>query len=175
MDFDIPSPQTNLFIRPKLLTKNFIQKIADEQKVHVSEMKTGLLSKNFYVFIGIFLFLAILFMIYRYFEKKEREEKELEYQQRKYQEKLEREQIAQQERLLAQREMERQRRLEEEARRMETPGSVGPPPSSSNMRSFGERSDGLEVEIQYPEEVEEAIGISEFSDDENQETLLIRN
>jgi hypothetical protein len=173
MDFDTPSPQPNLYIRPKLLTKNFIQKIADEQKVHVTEIKTGILSKNFYVFVGIFIFLASIFMIYRYFEKKEREEKELEYQQRKYQEKLEREEMTKQQRLIAQREIERQRRLEEESRRMDTPGSMAPPPSQ--MRSFGERSDGLEVEIQYPEEVEEAIGVSEFSDEENQETLLIRN
>ncbi len=172
MDFDTPSPTPNLYIRPKLLTKNFIQKIADEQKVHVTEMKTGILSKNFYVFVGIFIFLACIFMIYRYFEKKEREEREAEYQERKYQEKLERERIAQEERMMAQREIERQRRLEEEARRMDTPGSVGPPPSQ--MRSFGQRSDGLEVEVDYPEVVEEAIGISEFSDDENQETLLIR-
>lgn len=172
MDFDTPSPTPNLYIRPKLLTKNFIQKIADEQKVYVGEIKTGMLSKNFYVFIGIFIFLAAIFMIYRYYEKKEREEKEAEYQERKYQEKLERDRIAQEERKFAQMEMERQRRMEEEARRMETPGSVGPPPSQA--RSFGQRGDGLEVEIQYPEEVEEAIGISEFSDDENQETLLIR-
>ena len=172
MDFDTPSPTANMYIRPKLLTKNFIQKIADEQKVYVGEMKTGLLSKNFYVFVGIFIFLALIFMIYRYYEKKEREEKEAEYQERKYQEKLERDRIIQEERRIAQMEMERQRRMEEEERRMDTPGSVGPPPSQ--MRSFGQRGDGLEVEIQYPEEVEEAIGVSEFSDDENQETLLIR-
>lgn len=170
MDFDTPSPSPNLYIRPKLLTKNFIQKIADEQKLYVGEIKTGMLSKNFYVFVGIFIFLAAIFMIYRYYEKKEREEREAEYQERKYQEKLERDQIAQEERKFAQMEMERQRRMEEESRRMDTPGSVGPPPS----RSFGQRGDGLDVEIQYPEEVEEAIGVSEFSDDENQETLLIR-
>lgn len=173
MDFDTPSPSPNLYIRPKLLTKNFIQKIADEQKIHVGEMKTGILSKNFYVFVGIFIFLACIFMIYRYFEKKEREEKELQYQQRKYQEKLERERMEEEARMIAQREMERQRRMEEEERRMDTPGSMGPPPSTQ-MRSFGQRSDGLEVEVDYPEVVEEAIGISEFSDDENQETLLIR-
>lgn len=173
MDFDTPSPSPSLYIRPKLLTKNFIQKIADEQKVYVGEIKTGLLSKNFYVFVGIFIFLAAIFMIYRYYEKKEREEREIEYQERKYQEKLERDRIAQEERKLAQMEMERQRRMEEEERRMSDPGSLGPPPSSQ-VRSFGQRGDGLEVEIQYPEEVEEAIGISEFSDDENQETLLIR-
>lgn len=171
MDFDTPSPSPSLYIRPKLLTKNFIQKIADEQKVYVGEIKTGLLSKNFYVFVGIFIFLAIIFMIYRYYEKKEREEREAEYQERKYQEKLERDRIAQEERKFAQMEMERQRRMEEEERRMTDPGSLGPP---SQVRSFGQRGDGLEVEIQYPEEVEEAIGISEFSDDENQETLLIR-
>lgn len=172
MDFDTPSPSPNLYIRPKLLTKNFIQKIADEQKAYVGEIKTGMLSKNFYVFVGIFIFLAAIFMIYRYYEKKEREERENEYQERKYKEKLERDQIAQEERKFAQMEMERQRRMEEESRRMDTPGSVGPPPSQA--RSFGQRGDGLDVEIQYPEEVEEAIGVSEFSDDENQETLLIR-
>ena len=74
--------------------RNFIQKIADEQKLYVGEIKTGMLSKNFYVFVGIFIFLAAIFMIYRYYEKKEREEREAEYQERKYQEKLERDQSA---------------------------------------------------------------------------------
>jgi uncharacterized membrane protein len=54
------------------MSSQFVQKVMEEQKVKVSTMKSLFYSKNFYIFIGVMAFLLILFLIYRYFDKKER-------------------------------------------------------------------------------------------------------
>jgi hypothetical protein len=54
------------------MSTQFVQKVIEEQKVKVSTMKSLFYSKNFYIFIGVMAFLLILFLIYRYFDKKER-------------------------------------------------------------------------------------------------------
>lgn len=75
-------------IKPRLLSHQFIEKITQEQKSKISTLKSMFLSKNFYIFIGIMILFFLLFMIYRYFEKKERVEQQHQFQiQEKYQEK----------------------------------------------------------------------------------------
>ena len=59
-------------LKPRLMSSQFVQKVMEEQKVKVSTMKSLFYSKNFYIFIGVMAFLLILFLIYRYFDKKER-------------------------------------------------------------------------------------------------------
>jgi uncharacterized membrane protein YgaE (UPF0421/DUF939 family) len=59
-------------LKPRLLSSQFVQKVIEEQKVKVSTMKSLFHSKNFYIFVGIMAFLLIIFLIYRYFDKKER-------------------------------------------------------------------------------------------------------
>ncbi len=59
-------------LKPRLLSSQFVQKVMEEQKVKVSTMKSIFYSKNFYIFVGVMAFLLIIFLIYRYFDKKER-------------------------------------------------------------------------------------------------------
>ena len=59
-------------LKPRLMSSQFVQKVIEEQKVKISTMKSLFYSKNFYIFIGVMAFLLILFLIYRYFDKKER-------------------------------------------------------------------------------------------------------
>ena len=80
-------------------------------------------------------------------------------------------------------------RREEQNKSMEVPGYLGPTineSSGEHNRGFGERlSDGLQVEVQFPDEVVmggtdddmdfESIEVSPYSDMENKETPLIRN
>ncbi len=181
-------------LRPRLLTKNFIQKITQEQKTHVTEIKTSILSGNFHVFIGVIGLGLILFIVYRYYEKKEREkqearEMEMEEQERMEEARKDREREIEEYRKEQERAILReQMRREEQMKSMEVPGYLGPTMNESSNgqnRGIGERiSDGLQVEVQFPDEVVmggddemdfESIEVSPYSDMENKETPLIRN
>ncbi len=62
-------------IKPRLMTQQFVQKIRQEQIIKKNLIETMLLSKNFYIFIGILAFCLCLFLFFRYFDKKDRVKK----------------------------------------------------------------------------------------------------
>lgn len=72
--------------KPRLLTQNFVQKVLAEKQERVFNIKSIIYSKNFYIFLGILSVCIILFLMFRYFDKKEKEENQLKLQE--YQEKL---------------------------------------------------------------------------------------
>ncbi len=79
-------------IKPRLMTQQFVQRIRQEQIIKKNLIETMLLSKNFYIFLGILAFCLCLFMFFRYFDKKDRKQrsknkvKEEEYEEEEYNE-----------------------------------------------------------------------------------------
>ncbi len=59
-------------LKPRLLTNRFVQKIVQERNERSLYLKNIFLSKSFYIFIGVLTFCLILFLIFRYFDKKDR-------------------------------------------------------------------------------------------------------
>lgn len=59
-------------LKPRLLTNRFVQKIVQERNERSLYLKNIFLSKSFYVFIGVLSVCLILFLIFRYFDKKDR-------------------------------------------------------------------------------------------------------
>ncbi len=59
-------------LKPRLLTNRFVQKIVQERNERSLYLKNIFLSKSFYVFIGVLTLCLFLFLIFRYFDKKDR-------------------------------------------------------------------------------------------------------
>ena len=59
-------------LKPRLLTNRFVQKIVQERNERSLYLKNIFLSKSFYVFMGVLSVCLILFLIFRYFDKKDR-------------------------------------------------------------------------------------------------------
>lgn len=59
-------------LKPRLLTNRFVQKIIQERNERSLYLKNIFLSKSFYVFMGVLSVCLILFLIFRYFDKKDR-------------------------------------------------------------------------------------------------------
>ena len=173
-------------MRPQLLSKAFIEKISQEQKVKVGELKTSYFSKNFYIFVGIFALLGSLFILYRYLDKKER----LELKQKK-----EEERRLYLQRLEEEREEEEQRRLyEEHMREMEMKSKeVKESSNKEELNNFAlkykenfQSNEEMESEMrkyqqekQYRGQQDYAmdkivIDVSPYSDMENKETPILR-
>lgn len=66
--------------KPRLLTQNFVQKILAEKQERVFNIKTIIYSKNFYIFLGIFTVCILLFLMFRYFDKREKNESKEKYE-----------------------------------------------------------------------------------------------
>ncbi len=58
--------------KPRLMTQSFINKVLTEKSERVFNIKTIIHSKNFYVFLGILTVCLLLFLMFKYFDKKEK-------------------------------------------------------------------------------------------------------
>ena len=59
-------------LKPRLLTNRFVQKIVQERNERSLYLKNIFLSKSFYIFIGVLTLCLVLFLIFRYFDKRDR-------------------------------------------------------------------------------------------------------
>jgi hypothetical protein len=59
-------------LKPRLLTNRFVQKIVQERNERSLYLKNIFLSKSFYIFIGVLTLCLLLFLIFRYFDKRDK-------------------------------------------------------------------------------------------------------
>ncbi len=76
-------------IKPRLMTQSFVNKVLTEKTERVFNIKSVIYSKNLYVFLGILGVCIILFLMFKYFDKKEKK-KEEEIKQKEYEEEMRR-------------------------------------------------------------------------------------
>ncbi len=59
-------------LKPRLLTNRFVQKIVQERNERSLYLKNIFLSKSLYIFIGVLTLCLLLFLIFRYFDKRDK-------------------------------------------------------------------------------------------------------
>jgi flagellar biosynthesis/type III secretory pathway M-ring protein FliF/YscJ len=63
-------------LKPRLMNPQFVQKMIQEKNDKIFQFKNFIHSKHFYIFLFVFALCMILFLIYKYFDKKRRVEEE---------------------------------------------------------------------------------------------------